>query len=538
MEELSGKLVRLFDQAKKMRTLRESDLRDVSKYLMPNRGDFGSSTSLTSRGVFDTTGIEALKSLSSVIINGLTPPSMKWLTGSVDKGQFKGVKAVKDWLSAVEHYLLDNVFNEVDSGFAQQNAQFIKDTLAYGTGCMFIERLEKQIIFTAIHLEQVYFFEDYTGKPDTVFRSYQMTPRQIEAKFGAENMSQGLIDRLETCPNDMEDCLHIVMPKKDYERAGGVITRENVVHDFVSIHMCQCDKHIMSIKGYYELPYIIARWDKRTNEIYGVGPGIDSLPNVLTANKIRRLLIAGVEFSIMPTTLVSDDSVIKPESIRPGAIIPVEFDQNGRPMMQTLNQQANLRDGEAILQSVRLEIKSAFFVDKLDQREGTPATATEILDNQQIRISLTGPHINRFESEYLSQIVERAFSLEQRAGTLPPPPPELDGMTVKFKFQSPLSKAQRQQELLSLNKVFGATQIILQSHPEVLDVYDPDKLQIYYSDLGGIPPEVMRSEAAFASVRNQRKEQQAQQQQQSSVSDASGVIKNLSQADALSRQTS
>lgn len=533
MTEFSGRLHKFFEDAKVLRNLKEQQLKQVSRYVMPHRGDFNSTTALQSQGVFDTTAVEALKSIAAILTNGLTPPSLVWINGEIEGSETDQSAGLKLGISIIQKHLLNRVFNLPETGFHQQNHQFLKDLVAYGTACMFMERLENNTVFSAIHLEQIYFLENYAGAPDTVFRCYKMTVRQIADKYGQDTLPDNLADKVLTAPHEEIDCVHIVLPKKDYLRLGGGQSKEIKNYDIVSVHMLLPMKHIVATKGYYELPYIISRWDKRTNELYGVGPGLDALPNILAANSLQRDLLSGVQFGIRPVNLVSDDSVVKPESIRPGALLPVEFDQSGRPLFQQLQPTANLRDGAEMLAQIRMNIKAAFFVDRMEQREGTPATATEILDNQQIRISLTGPHINRLETEYLTPMVERAFNLEQRAGALPQLPPEMDGKNIRFKFQSPLAKTQRQQELASLNRVLGATQVIWQSHPDALNLYDPIKLMTYFSDLGGVPPEVIRSPEELSAVMAQQQEQRAAQQELAAGTDASNIIKNLSQANAV-----
>jgi hypothetical protein len=538
MEDTAKKLCKLFEDAKGLRQLKDTQLKFVSKYVMPNRGDFGTSSSLASGGVFDTTAVEALKNLAAVLTAGLTPPMLKWLNGRIENKYIASQPEVKAWVNSVELHLLDRVFNNPHSGFAQQNHQFLKDLAGYGTSCMFAERVNDIIIFNAIHLQQVYFLEDHAGRPDTVFRRYDMTARQLEAKFGEENLPSRVQTQLKSRPNEKVECVHIVMPKKDYVRMGGDNTREMSVHDFVSTHLCLNEKHVMDVKGFYEMPYIIARWDKRTDEIYGIGPGIDALPNIFASNKLAKTLIEVAEKMGNPPIFMNDDSVARPLNLNAGGVNFVEFDQNGRPMVQPFDLRARPGDLDALLKGFQTAIRAAFFTDRMEQKEGTPVSATEILDNQQIRLSLTGPHINRIETEYLAPMVERAFYLEMRAGNLPPIPEILNGHTIRFEFASPLSKLQRSQELMAANKFLGATQVIWQSHPDALDVIKSDESLTYFADLAGYPQQLIRSDQEIAAVRQARAEQQQMQQVLSAGTDASGIIKNLSQADALSRQAS
>lgn len=535
MDDLANKLCKLYEEAKGLRQLKENQLKYVSKYVTPNRGDFGTSTNLASGGVFDTTAVEASKNLAAILVNGLTPPSLKWLSGRVKDDKLMAVKEVREWLNAVDHHLLDKVFNNPESKFSQQNHQFLRDLPTYGTSCMLVERVDDETIFNSIHLQQVYFLEDHRGMPDTVFRKYEMTARQLAAKFGEENLPSKVKSDLMNRPNEKVECVHIVLPKADFKRLGGESSRDIAVHDFVSVNIATTERAILDIKGYYELPYTIARWDRRTDELYGTGPGLDALPNIFACNKVAKTLIEVTEKLGNPPIFMNDDSAARPLNLNAGGINYIEFDQNGRPLVQPFNTAARPQDLEALLIGFRMAIKTAFFVDKIEQREGTPASATEILDNQQIRLSLTGPHINRIETEYLSQVVERVFSLEMRAGTLPPIPEVLNGVEVHFEFVSPLSKLQRGQELLSANKFLGATQVLWQSHPDSLDVIKVDESIAYFAELAGYPLKLMRSKSEVEGIRQERQQNQMTQQAMSAATDASGIIKNLSQADALNR---
>ena len=56
---------------------------------------------------------------------------------------------------------------------------------------------------------------------------------------------------------------------------------------------------------------------------------------------------------------------------------------------------------------------------------------------------MLGPVLERIDVEVLKPIIERVFAIANRAGILPPPPPEVQGQMMNIEFVSMLAQAQK-----------------------------------------------------------------------------------------------
>ena len=62
---------------------------------------------------------------------------------------------------------------------------------------------------------------------------------------------------------------------------------------FQSVYMEYETGHIISIGGFRELPDVVPRYLKASNEIYGRSPAMNSLPDVKVLNKMVEVFFKG-----------------------------------------------------------------------------------------------------------------------------------------------------------------------------------------------------------------------------------------------------
>ena len=123
----------------------------------------------------------------------------------------------------------------------------------------------------------------------------------------------------------------------------------------------------------------------------------------------------------------------------------------------------------------RDQIWAAFFRNVLQLPVDAPRmTATEVLERKAEFMRIIGPTFARLESDYVAPIVKRVFGLMFRAGALPPPPDVLRGRPVRFAFDSPVMRAQKQMEALATRGALEQAAPFLELDPAAADHIDPD----------------------------------------------------------------
>jgi hypothetical protein len=142
---------------------------------------------------------------------------------------------------------------------------------------------------------------------------------------------------------------------------------------------------------------------------------------------------------------------------------------------------------------------------------------------------MLGPVLERIDDEILKPIVERVFAIANRAGILPPPPPEIAGKMMNIEFVSMLQQAQKATAAAGIERLFQMVGGLVGVDPGVMDNIDVDEAIDEYSSLLNNSPKIIRSPEQLADIRQQRAQAQQQAQQAQIAQQLSQGAKNLSQ---------
>src|ERR1051326_1691602 len=160
-------------------------------------------------------------------------------------------------------------------------------------------------------------------------------------------------------------------------------------------------------------------------------------------------------------------------------------------------------------------IDSAFFADVFlmmamsDRRE---ITAREIDERHEEKLLMLGPTLFRINEDVTDPLIDRTFNVMNRKGLIPPPPADLQGGDLQVEYISPFAQAQKQLEVVALERFAGFVGQMAQYDPSVLDRVDGDELIGQYAEATGIPPKIVRSMDLVEKLRAQRQQQQQMQQ--------------------------
>ena len=125
-------------------------------------------------------------------------------------------------------------------------------------------------------------------------------------------------------------------------------------------------------------------------------------------------------------------------------------------------------------------------------------TATEALIRAQEKGMLLAPTMGRQQSECLGPQIEREIDLLMFHRILPPMPPELveAGGEYEIVYDSPMSRMQRAEELVGVQRTMELLAPFAQIDPSVLDVFDRDALARLTCRGLGCPTPVLRGQDA------------------------------------------
>ena len=524
--DLSKGILSRYERLEGQRQNWETHWQEVADYMQPRKADV---TKKRARGdkrmeqVFDSSPIQAVELLAASLHGMLTNPSTPWFTLRFKDEDIDNEDEAKLWLEASTDAMY-TAFNR--SNFQQEIFELYHDLITFGTACMFIEEDDDDIIkFSTRHIDEVYIAENDKGRIDTVFRRFHISARAAMQKFG-DATSTDIKSIFKKDPYQEVEILHAVYPRSDFNPKKK--DKENM--PFESVYLEFKNSNELSVGGFREFPFVVPRYLKASNEIYGRSPAMTALPDVKMLNEMSKTTIKAAQKQVDPPLLVPDDGFLLPVRTVPGGL---NFYRSGtRDRIEPLNIGANNPLGLNMEEQRRDSIRAVFYVNQLMMQDGPQMTATEVVQRNEEKMRLLGPVLGRLQSELLKPLIDRVFAILLRNDMLPPAPEFLSGQDIEIEYVSPLAKAQKSSELQSIMR---AIEILgsMQNIAPVFDYVNFDNLVKHLADIVGMPQKLLKSQNQVNAEREQAAAQAAEQQQMAQmqqVAQAGGDIAPLAKA--------
>ena len=518
--DLKNDLARLVEK----RSNWEIHWQEVADYMLPRKADI---TLERPKGdkrhtvIYDGTAIHSLELLASSLHGMLTSSVNRWFALRFKETAVNEDDEAREWLENV----LDKMYIAISrSNFQQEVFETYFDLIAFGTSCLQIEEDKDDIIrFSSRHIKEIYISEDAKGMVNCIYRRFKMSAKATVEKFGRDNVSLKTLNTLKKAPFDDIDLVHVVKPRNTYNPKK--LDKQNM--PFTSIYFEYDSGHIISQGGFKEFPYVVPRYLKASNELYGRSPGMNALPDVKVLNKMVEVGMKAAQKQVDPPLLVPDDSMLMPIRMSPGSI---NYYRSGtRDRIETLNIGANNPLGLNMEQQRREAISQTFHVDQLLITENRNMTATEVVQRNEEKMRILGPVLGRLQSELLQPMIIRIFNIMLRNDLLPPAPEILLNQEIDVEYVSPMAQAQRGQELSSIVRGLELFGQIGQVAP-VNDYIDPQGLVKHLIKILGLPARMIRSDSEVEEIAQQKAEAQQQQAEMQQQMAESEMARNVAPA--------
>jgi hypothetical protein len=491
---------------------------DIADYTIPRKGNFFGRVEGQKRTqkLFDSTAIHSNELLAASLQGSLTSPIIQWFSMKLTQDHLNADRYVNLWLDECARVLYSVLSH---SNFNSEIFEIYLDLGSFGTGCLFAEEASglgvfNGIWFDSLDIAEYVIDEDKEGYVDTVYRTVPLSARNAFDFFGKKDFaktSDKLKAALEKRPDERFDFLHVVKPADEkYKRE-----RRNQNFKFASCWYEKEKKLLLREGGYYEFPFFVPRWLKTSGELFGRSPAQTAMPDIKSLNKARELLFRAWGKAIDPPIKVLDDGVIGSVKLTPSGLNVVRT----MDALDTLRNEGRFDVSQIEESKLRESIQRIFFTDQLQlQQNGPQMTATEVQIRFELMQRLLGPTFGRMMAELLTPLVRRVFGILWRTGMLPPLPPVLEKMglaNIEIEFEGPLSRAQRSQDVLAVERWFQINTPLITVDPTVVDVLNRDNIAKDSAQVIGMRPSWLRSPEEIAETRAQRAEDvKAQQMQQ------------------------
>ncbi len=524
--DLTKSLLSRFDKLQSQRQNWETHWQDVADYMQPRKADV---TKQRARGdkrmelIFDSSPIQAIELLAASLHGMLTNPSTPWFTLRFKDEDVDGEDEAKLWLQSATDAMY-TAFNR--SNFQQEIFELYHDLITFGTAAMFIEEDDDDLIkFSTRHINEVFIAENDKGRIDTIYRRFKISARAAVQKFG-NKISSDIRSIVDKDPYKEIEIIHAVYPRKDFNPT----KKDKSNMPFESVYIEFKTGNELSVSGFKEFPFVVPRYLKASNEIYGRSPAMTALPDVKMLNEMSKTTIKAAQKQVDPPLLVPDDGFLLPVRTVPGGL---NFYRSGtRDRIEPLNIGANNPLGLNMEQQRRDAIRAVFYVNQLMMQDGPQMTATEVIQRNEEKMRLLGPVLGRLQSELLKPLIDRVFNILLRNNQLPQAPEFLSGRDIEIEYVSPLAKAQKSSELQSIMRAIEILGSLANVAP-VFDYVNFDNLVKHLADIVGVPQKILKSQSQVNAERQQAQQQQQEMQQMQQVQQlakAGGDIAPLAKA--------
>lgn len=521
--------IKAFRNAKSDRINWDNHWQDIADYVLPTR-QFLSKPNVNKgaerRGrIYNTTAPEAAVQLAAALEGMLFNTGIRWFELTTEDETVNNLHEVKEWLYDSTNRMLA-YFDNTTTRFSLSAHEVALDLVSFGTGVILAQESKGMFKFQARDLSGIYLKASDDGDIVDVFREFTMPAWECVEVFGESSVSE----ETRLFANDPErkdkdiSILHHVYLRLDRD-----YTKHDNTNKAWGSYYCEIDtKHSISESGFDENPYIIIRWSKAAEEVYGRSPAMEVLPSIKVVNAMARTTLEAAELAVRPPVIVGAGTMEGPIRTAPGSIMYVR--QGTRDLPQPFNSGARPDIGHELMDREEAKIDKAFFIDRLSLPELDRMTATEIVERRQQGLMVISPILSRLYSEWLNPVIGRVFRWMMENGRLAETPDAVAGTNMKINYISPMAISRRSSISQSFMQAMSSAQILVQVNPEVMMNLDLDTVFRSLMTQNNVDPQFLKTEQEVAQMRQQMAEQQQQQQQMEMAQQAASAAKDAGSA--------
>lgn len=510
--------------------------KDLTTYLLPRNGRYfvqdRDRGERRHNNIYDNTGTRALRVLGAGMMAGATSPARPWFRLATVDPELNAYQPVKLWLEDVTKRML--------KVFAKSNTyrvlhQMYEELGAFGTATSIVLPDYQNVIHHyPVTTGEFAIAADYQGKITTLYREFEKTVSELVTEFGYENCTknvQSLYDRGSL--DQWITIIHAIEPRSDRERDVSKRDAKNMPWKSCYFELGAEPHQYLRESGFEEFPVLVPRWAVAGGDIYGHSPGMEALGDIRQLQHEQLRKAQAIDYQTKPPLQVPTSMKNRDVETLPGGISFVDSASPNSGIRTAFEVNLNLQHLVIDIQDVRERIRGAFYADlflMLANATDTRMTATEVAERHEEKLLMLGPVLERLHNELLDPLVERTFSIMLKAGVLPPPPPELQGLELNVEFVSMLAQAQRAIGTNSVDRFVANLGVVAQMRPEVLDKFDQDQWADAYSDMLGVDPKLIVASDQVALLRQARNQALAAKEQADAMQQQTTAVKNLAQA--------
>jgi len=296
----------------------------------------------------------------------------------------------------------------------------------------------------------------------------------------------------------------------------------------------------LSIDGFYEQPYMVARWQTIGSDSYGIGPGARALPDVKRLQEMEKAGLMATHKSINPALNVPAHLRGKLNTLPGGQ----NYYRNPQEVISEISQlRYDFAGVAATIERVEQRIQRNFFNDVFltasRDPNASPLKATQVIAQDQEETFRLGPVVERLNSEMFQPLVRRCFNILHRKGMFPPLEPQFEELisSIDINLVSPMAVAQNQVRGQGTDAFMGFIAQAAQFNPAILDNINVDAAARQRAEIEGVDLGILRTEDEVAEIRQQRAQAEAEARQKEEESSQAQIGSEVQNTDAATQKT-
>lgn len=519
---------------------------ELSNYFLPrhsswlferghNKGD------KRNQHIIDTTVREAVVTFQAGMMSGLTSPSRPWFRLTTPDPDMMEYQPVRQWLYVAESRMREwlsksNLYSVLPSLYG--------DLGVFATAGMGEFRPTGDIndpnappVFVRYPIGSYYVAQNPDLTIDTLYLERDMRVEQLVAKFGRGNVSDNVRAMSDNRHYDQQvRVIYSIEPNRTY--TGEHVDNRSLPYTAVWFESSAADEGgLLSHSGFHEFPLMVPRWEADTDDAYGLTcPGIDALGDSKALQLQQKRKAQAIDKHVDPPLQAPESLRGKVISMLPGDVTYFDELQGAKGVRSLYEFNPQIDSIREDIAEIQARIQRAFFTDLFRlvsaTAEGDPQrTAYEVAQLKEEKLLMLGPALENMNKGLLKPLVDRTFGMMMRAGMLPPPPPELQGVDLKIEYISILAQAQRMVGLDSVERLVTFVGNAAQFQPSVIDKFDFDQSVDEYAEALGTPPNLIVPDAKVAAIRKARAQAQRLQRMAENAPGMADAAKKLSETD-------
>lgn len=479
--------------------------------------------------ILDNSSESISELLASTVHGELANPAEFWFKVETEPARLMRDPEVAAFVADIEEKLY-RIFRSPLSGWSVMLDKWISELVDFGTATSpIIDQPGKGIRFRHVPIGETALDQDADGEINAHYRRFMLTVEQAFAEWGpaaGPKVAEAAANDNANHGQEFE-FLRAVRPLREPDSAG---------RRFESVWINVTEKHQIAERGFFDFPYMVARWKTSGNERYGRGPGLRALADVKMLQRSMRTEIGAAELVIAPPLLAADDGILGPISLASRAVTTFRSDLLGgrQPPVQPLLTGGRIDLGEEFNEGIRERIRRSYYAHLLQLPRDPRLLQDQFLELAEERARVLGPVFGRIYEQAFGPLISRLMAILVRAGATLPVPAVLGGGggIVQATFKSPFAQAKQVSEARAIARFWTVNAPLLERDPTAIDHVDTGESLRLSGEGLGVPRGMWRDPRDVEARQQQRAKAQAARDQAELVATGAGAAQSLAQAAA------